>query len=110
MADFAYTRRDMLPTSTDVTITVKPKAPADLDATAAFITTEAAEPQLDSADDARAVQRLRDAGVVRGKAKELAFDLVDAGRGKHRRVYAIGLGAAEKVTAETIRQSVGMLA
>ncbi|MEA2735423.1 MAG: leucyl aminopeptidase, partial [Humisphaera sp.] len=101
----------MLPTSTDVTIAVKPKSPVDADAVVAFITTDAnAAPALDGAEDSRALRRLRDAGVVRGKAKEIAFDLVDAGKGKHRRVYAVGLGAAEKVTAETIRQAAGVLA
>jgi leucyl aminopeptidase len=99
----------MLPTSTDVTITVRPKAPADVDATAAFITSDARVAEAES-PDSRAVRRLLDAGVVRGKAKEIAFDLVDVGKGKHRRVYAVGLGPAEKVTAETIRQAAGMLA
>jgi len=97
----------MLPTSTDVTITVKPKAPADADAEVVFITADATTADANG----RVIRRLLNAGVVRGKAKEIAFDLVDAGtRGKHRRVYAVGLGAAEKVTAEIIRQSAGMLA
>src|SRR5688500_13372339 len=68
----AYTRPAMLPTSTDVTITVKPKAPADADAEVVFITADAATAH----GNGRAVQRLFDAGVVRGKAKEIAFDLV----------------------------------
>ena len=96
----------MLPTSTDVTITVKPKSPADADAEIGFITADATA----AGENGRAVQRLLDAGVVRGKAKEMAFDLVEAGKGTYRRVYAVGLGAAEKVTAETIRQAAGMLA
>jgi leucyl aminopeptidase len=102
----------MLPTSTDVTIAVKPKPPADADAVVAFITQGAADAGVNviSKDDHRAIARLITAGVVRGKAKEIAFDLVDSGKGKHRRVYVVGLGAAEKVTAETIRQAAGMLA
>src|SRR5262249_40333195 len=56
------------------------------------------------------IERLLSAKVIRGKAKEIAFDLVDAGEGKHRRVYAVGVGPEEKVTAETIRQSAGVLA
>src|SRR5215207_2088441 len=99
----------MLPTSTDVTISVKPKPPADADASVAFITADA-DGATDSSEDSRAVKRLLDAGVVRGKAKEIAFDLVEAGKGKHRRVYAVGVGAAAKVSAETVRQAAGMLA
>src|SRR3954467_3485245 len=97
----------MLPTSTDVTLSIKPKIPNNVDAVATFVTQgakEAISPPL-SEEDRRAVARLLAAGVVRGKAKELAFDLVDAGKGNHRRVYVIGIGQADKVTAETIRQA-----
>src|SRR5207248_2581820 len=61
-------------------------------------------------EDKRAIERLLSAKVIAGKTRELAFDLVDAGRGRHRRVYAIGLGAVEKVSAETLRQAAGHLA
>src|SRR4051794_26593240 len=102
----------MLPTSTDVTLTTKSKVPPNVDAIAAFVTQgqkDAAAPLL-SDEDRAAVARLLSAGVVRGKAKELAFDLVDAGKGRHRRVYVVGLGQADKVGAETIRQAAGQLA
>jgi len=102
----------MLPTSTDVTISVRPKSSADAEAVVAFITQGARDAGVNviSKDDHRAIARLIEAGVVRGKTKEIAFDIVDAGKGKHRRVFVVGLGPAEKVTAETIRQSAGMLA
>src|SRR5688500_10806980 len=102
----------MLPTSTDATINVKAKAPADADAVVAFLTQGAGDAGVNvlAAEEHRAVERLVAAGVVRGKAKEIAFDLVDAGKGKHRRVYVVGLGPAEKVTAEVMRQAAGMLA
>ena len=102
----------MLPTSTDVTLSVKSRLPNNVGAVAAFVTQgskEAASPLL-SDDDRLAVGRLLTAGVVRGKTKELAFDLGDAGKGGHRRVYVIGLGQADKVTAETIRQAAAHLA
>jgi leucyl aminopeptidase len=107
----------MLSTSSDVTFAVEPKTPSSADAVAVFVTQgakDAGVPQLSEVDQ-RAAARLLSAGVVSGKAKELAFDLVDAdgdkkGRGKHRRVYVIGLGPAEKVTTETIRQASGHLA
>jgi leucyl aminopeptidase len=102
----------MLPTSTDVTIAVKPSVPVNADAVVAFVTQGATRmnaPQLSDADR-RAVGRLLAAGVVSGKTKELAFDLVDAGRGKHRRVFAVGLGPTDKVSAESIRQAAGRLA
>ena len=102
----------MLPTSTDVTISVRPKSSADAEAVVAFIMQGARDAGVNviSKDDHRAIARLIEAGVVRGKTKEIAFDIVDAGKGKHRRVFVVGLGPAEKVTAETIRQSAGMLA
>src|SRR4051812_6980702 len=102
----------MLPTSTNVTLSIKSKLPNNVGAVATFLTQgakESASPLL-TQEDRRAVARLLAAGVVRGKAKELAFDLVDAGKGNHRRVYVIGIGQADKVTAETIRQAAGHLA
>src|SRR5436190_20245962 len=107
----------MLPTSSDVTFQVKPKIPAaprGVDAVVAFVTQGARDAGVNvlAEQDKRAVARLLAAKVVRGKAKEIGFDLVDAGgrRAGTRRVYVVGLGPAEKVNAETIRQSAGALA
>src|SRR5207237_2786757 len=60
--------------------------------------------------DRQAVERLLGAGVTRGDLKQLAFDLVESGKGKHRRVFAVGLGPAERVTTEGIRRVAGQLA
>ena len=98
----------MLPTSTDLTVQTKAKAPPGLDAVVVFITEGAKkiEAQTLSADDRAAATRLIKAGVVRGKAREVAFDLVESG--KHfRRVYVVGLGSAGKLNAEALRQSAG---
>src|SRR5437762_3578515 len=102
----------MLPTSTDVTISVKPKISADVEAVVAFVTqgTTDAGVNVLPREDHDSIRRLLAAGVIRGKAKEIAFDLVDAGRGRHRRVYAVGLGAADKVSPEIVRQAAGQLA
>jgi len=104
----------MIPTSTNVTLQLKPQPPASADATVVFVTQEtkpdAAGDGLADADR-RGVRRLLSAGVVRGKARELAFDLVDgAGNGKVRRVYVVGLGAAAKVTTEVLRQAAATVA
>jgi hypothetical protein len=50
----------MLPTSTDVTITVKPKLPADAEAVVAFITQGATDAGVNviAREDHRAVERL----------------------------------------------------
>jgi leucyl aminopeptidase len=102
----------MLPTSTDVKISTKSKPPADVGAVAVFVTekpTPPESPMLADADRA-AIARLLKAQVVRGKAKELAFDLVDAGKQKLRRVYVVGLDEPAKVTAESVRRASGHLA
>src|SRR4051812_13455630 len=102
----------MLPTSTDVTLAVRPKVPAGLDAVVAFVTQGATDAGVNvlAREDHDSIRRLLSAGVIRGKAKEIAFDLVDAGKGKHRRIYAVGLGSEEKLTAEIVRQAAGTLA
>src|SRR5688500_11687085 len=112
----------MLHTGTNVSIEVKPKLAVGVEAVAVFVTEgsrdagEAASALL--ADDERmAVERLLRAGVSRGKAREVHFDLIDSpGRaGKpqttdYRRVLVVGLGPAKKVTNETVRQAAGALA
>src|SRR5690348_7299915 len=101
----------MLPTSTDVSIAVKTKAAEQADAVVVFVTQDASsiESDLVPRPARRAAERLLNAGVIRGKAKELAFDLVEStsAKGKHARVFIVGLGSAEKVTPELIRQAAG---
>ena len=103
----------MLPTSTDVAVQLKSQVPQDADAVVVFATQDAKPADVAASLDAsgrRAVERLITTGVVRGKAKELAFDLIESGKGKPRRVFVAGLGETRKVTAETIRQAAGAVA
>src|SRR5687767_10970015 len=102
----------MLPTSTDVSIDVKTRFPADADAIVVFATEGKSAPAVSALSNRQraAVDRLFAGGVVRGKAKELAFDLVENGKAKTSRIFVVGLGRAEKVTAETLRQAGGQLA
>jgi len=102
----------MLPTSTDVSVSTKNKIPADIDAIAVFVTEGASKvdaPALDDLD-AKAANRLLQAGAHKGKSAEITFDLIEAKRGKFRRVYLVGLGNADKVDEEAIRKAGGALA
>ncbi|HEV2295242.1 MAG TPA: leucyl aminopeptidase [Tepidisphaeraceae bacterium] len=103
----------MLPTSADVTVQLKSKPPADADVVV-FATQDAKAADVGGDLDVetrRAIERLLEAGIVRGKAKELAFDLIESsGKGKPRRVFVAGLGKPQKVTAETVRQAAGAIA
>lgn len=102
----------MMPKVTRVAVQVKNQIPAGAEAVAVFVTEGATRVPTNGlpAEEQRAVQRLLDAGVVTGKAKEVGLDLVEAGKGKVRRVFVVGLGKADRVTAESVRQSAGTLA
>ena len=102
----------MIPTSTDVSIQVKDKSPAQADAVVVFATEggrdDAAGLRSLARDEAAAVRRLFDSGTARGRASEVVFDVVDAGKGPgYRRVIVAGLGKPDKVSAERIRQAAG---
>lgn len=62
-----------------------------------------------STADRAAAERQLSAGVSKGKANEVTFDLVDAGKGRVRRVFVVGVGSKEKLTPETFRQAGGAL-
>ncbi len=96
----------MIVTNAPVEISVTDRIPANAAAIVVFISQD--ESSVPGADKeiAAAADRLLSAGAATGKAKEIVFDLVGKGSGV-RRVYVAGLGKAEKVTAETIRQSAG---
>ena len=53
----------------------------------------------------RVAMRLIHAGVVRGKVKEIDFDLIEIKPGVVQRVYVCGLGAADKTTPEIVRRA-----
>lgn len=103
----------MLPTSTNVSIELNKSIPATANAVAVFVTEKSksasGENLLGDAERA-AARRLLAAGAVQGKAKEIVTDLVDLAGGKHRVLFAVGLGAGEKVTADGIREAAGALA
>src|SRR5438046_1739979 len=118
----------MLPTSMNATVDVKAKAAARGDAVAVFVTegsTDAGESAAMLSDaERRAVARLLAAGVSRGKPREVHFDILDgpaggaggngarpAGRAAgYRRVVVAGLGPADNLSNEAVRQAAGALA
>ena len=85
----------MVPTSTDISITVKDAVPANIDAVVVFSTEGAIGADAAGAlHDAErtGLARLAAGGAARGKAKEVVFDVVEISNGKFRRVYSLGLG------------------
>ena len=103
----------MIPTSTNASVEIGKAVPGGADGVAVFVM-EKSKSLGDSATllgevERRAAEQLLNAGAVRGKAKEVVTDLVEMGKGKHRHVLIVGLGAAEKVTAESIREAAGAL-
>src|SRR4051812_30466608 len=113
----------MLPVSTNVTVDVKPRPTASADAVAVFVTEGSTDagPAGDLLSEAErgAVARLLAAGVSRGKSGEVHFDLLEAAAagkadkskgGGYRRVLVAGLGPADKVGGEAVRQAAGALA
>jgi leucyl aminopeptidase len=100
----------MLPTSTTVSLEVQTRLPKDAQAVVVFAATGGkfsgdTQLVLGSAEFENAERMIR-LGVVRGKLKEVDFDLLEVA-GKVRRIYVAGLGPAEKMTAETVRQAAG---
>jgi leucyl aminopeptidase len=98
----------MLPTSTNVKLDVK-CAIGNVDAVMTFITQskDIAEQPLLADAERIALRRLIDNKAATGKAREVAFEILEVGNGKFRRVYAVGLGKPEKLTAESFRQAAG---
>ena len=97
----------MIPTNTDVTLAIKETAAANAEAIMVFSAEGAVGAETIGAGEHQALKRLAAAGAARGKAKEVVFDVVETAPGKHRRVFSVGLGKAEKITAETLRQAGG---
>src|SRR5262245_7890398 len=99
----------MLPTSTQITVQVKAVA-----STCPAVFIEEGAPARSIADIpstvSTALRRLVAAGVAKGKAREVHFDLIDAGKGKVNRVYVIGVGKGDVATLDAFRQAGGALA
>src|SRR5688572_20442355 len=103
----------MIPTSTTASVDIGKSVPNSADGVAVFVT-EKSKSLGDAAKalgepERRAAEQLLGAGAVRGKAREVVADLVEVGKGRRRRVLIVGLGAADKVTAESMRESAGAL-
>jgi len=100
----------MIVTIAPVEISVTDRLPGKAPAVVVFVAqnVSSAPPAARRAgkEIAASVDRLLSAGVARGKAKEIVFDLVGKGRSA-RRVFVAGLGKADKISTETIRQSAG---
>lgn len=99
----------MIPTSTKVTVDVRPAVPKDAEAVVVFVS-EGAELAKRSIDEAEreAAERLLSAGAFRGKPKEIDSSLVELPGGKVRRVVVVGLGAKEKLSPEVVRVAAGV--
>jgi leucyl aminopeptidase len=101
----------MMPTSTDVRVSVSSKLPKDLEAIAVFAAEGAKlsgdAPMVLPGDVLGIATRLLEEEIVRGTAREV--DLLEMPGKRMLRVYAAGLGAAEKLTAESVRRSAGAL-
>lgn len=102
----------MLPTSTDVTVRVKDRTPPSADLLVTFIAEGERSIRREglSDDEYRAANRLLSARVITGKSRELAFDLIDLGKGRFRQVFVAGLGPKDKCSAETFRIAGGAIA
>src|SRR6266700_830735 len=102
----------MIPTSTRVSISGASAVPANADAVAVLIVekTKAIEERALATAERKAAERLIAAGVARGKAREVAVELVEGNGKKSRHVMVVGIGRGEKLTAEIIRQAAGALA
>ncbi|HET6246085.1 MAG TPA: leucyl aminopeptidase, partial [Tepidisphaeraceae bacterium] len=62
-------------------------------------------PAMVAEADLTALKRLSAGGAATGKSKEMVFDLVEISGGKYRRIFSVGLGNADKITSETLRQA-----
>jgi leucyl aminopeptidase len=103
----------MIPTSTDVKVSVTGDSPGKFEAAAVFsVAAKKFDPRAAAGfkkKAARVAAELFSAHVTRGKASEVTFGLLESGKNA-KRVYVVGLGEPDKITLETIRQAAGALA
>lgn len=102
----------MIPTSTDVSVQVRERVPGEAQAIALFVVEKGksipATAPL-SAAERQAAQRLVDAGVALGKAREVIIETVDGPGETVRHLALVGLGDLEKATPETMRAAAGTM-
>jgi leucyl aminopeptidase len=98
----------MVPTNTNIKIDFE-SAIGKVDAIVVFIqqTKELADQASLEKSEQHALRTLIDNEAATGNAKEVTFAIVETPEGKCRRVYAVGLGKPEKLTAEAVRQAAG---
>ncbi len=105
----------MIPTNTDVSIQLKDAIPAAEVIAVLLHKGDAGRDELGKMklpDDLRvAAQRLLDSGAATGKSNEVAGQVVEGkGKASARRLLVVGLGAADKFSAECLREAGGTLA
>jgi len=104
----------MISTCTKVSLGLDRRIGGNVDAVALFIAEGADVPReqlgLLSEPERRAVGRLLTGKFARGKAQEIVGDFVELSGGRVRRVLLVGLGSAEKVNSEKVREAAGRLA
>lgn len=102
-----------MPTSTDVRMSISSKLPRDLEAIVVFAAEGARisgdAPMVLPENVLGAATRLLEEEIVRGTAREVDFDLLEMPGKRLVRIYAVGLGPAEKLTPELVRRSAGAL-
>jgi len=104
-----------IPTSTDVSVQLKPDLPSSADAVAVFVhkQTKAGGDAVKALPESlrQAVDALLSAGAVTGKSNEVTSQLLDGGgNGKARRLLVIGLGAKDKFSGHCLLEAGGTLA
>src|SRR4051812_26219539 len=106
----------MIPTSTNVSVSVSTKLAPTTEAIVVFIAEGGVicgdAPHLLDDTALESVERLIKSRVMRGKAREVAFDLIDVdlARGKARRVFLGGVGKPDKLDPEMVRHAGGAIA
>src|SRR5690348_4103187 len=100
----------MVPTSTAVDIVSRPPLANNAQAVVVFIAEGANADATGAAlgeAERKALGLLMSAKAVKGGAKEVVIDVIEAGGGKFRRLIVAGLGKSDKITAENFRQAGG---
>ncbi|HEX4125859.1 MAG TPA: leucyl aminopeptidase [Tepidisphaeraceae bacterium] len=102
----------MIPTNTQTTVSFKTAVPTGLGAIVLFAAQgkDKSPPTIDdtflSKPERQGLARMLAGKVITGNVKEIGFELVGSGK-DFRRVYSVGLGKADAITAETFRQAAG---
>src|SRR5688572_19073616 len=101
----------MLPISTSITLDVQTKIPKNAQAGVAFVTRDRKfSGDMTMVLETRAfecAERMIKLEIVQGKLKEVDFDLLEGKDRVVRRIYVAGLGPADKLDAEVVRQAAG---